>query len=202
MRARQQELATGKRKSGDARSFVFPGGDFMGAVRRELSSRELSERLKVIAETYSEALKEGFADRLISVALFGSLARGEATPSSDIDLLVIMEELPRGRFARRRLLQVADQSIEAELAALHEEGIVADLCVILQTPEEAKTVRPLYLDLVEDAILLFDRDGFLAGALEQLKHSLRRKGARRLRLGKVRYWDLKPDLVPGEIFEI
>lgn len=97
---------------------------------------------------------------------------------------------------------MADQSIEAELAALHEEGIVADLCVILQTPEEAKTVRPLYLDLVEDAILLFDRDGFLAGALEQLKHSLRRKGARRLRLGKVRYWDLKPDLVPGEIFEI
>ncbi len=65
-----------------------------------------------------------------------------------------------------------------------------------------KGVRPLYLDLVEDAVLLFDRDGFFAGALEHLRRSLRRTGVRRLRLGKIRYWDLKPDLVPGEIFEI
>ncbi|MDR5695721.1 MAG: nucleotidyltransferase domain-containing protein [Armatimonadota bacterium] len=47
-------------------------------------SRNLSERLKAIAVAYPEALKEKFADRLVSVVLFGSAAREEATSCSDI----------------------------------------------------------------------------------------------------------------------
>ncbi|MDR7434238.1 MAG: hypothetical protein QN189_03815 [Armatimonadota bacterium] len=56
----------------------------MGAVKRGHPSRNLSERLKVIAVAYPEALKEKFADRLVSVMLFGSVVREEATSCSDI----------------------------------------------------------------------------------------------------------------------
>ena len=37
-------------------------------------------------------LQEVFADRYRGVVLFGSEARGEAKPDSDIDLLVLLEE--------------------------------------------------------------------------------------------------------------
>jgi predicted nucleotidyltransferase len=38
-----------------------------------------------------EALADAFGDRLRGVVLFGSQARGEALPDSDIDLLVLLE---------------------------------------------------------------------------------------------------------------
>jgi predicted nucleotidyltransferase len=36
-------------------------------------------------------LEDRFGDRISSVALFGSKARGESTPDSDIDLLVVVD---------------------------------------------------------------------------------------------------------------
>ena len=167
-----------------------------------MDRQTLNGMLKKLATAYTETLRKALGDRLVSVVLFGSVARGEATPFSDIDLLVVAEGLPRGRFARRGELKAADHAVEGELLALHGEGIAADFCIIVQDPEEAKGFKPLYLDFVEDALLLYDRGGFFADILTQLRQRLQRLGARRLHLGKVRYWDLKPDIAPGEIFEL
>lgn len=56
--------------------------------------------------------------------------------------------------------------------------------------------------MVEDAVILYDKEGFFAGILEKLRQRLFSLGSRRLVQGSVRYWDLKPDLRPGEIFEL
>ena len=37
------------------------------------------------------AIREAYGDRLAGIVLFGSAARGEDTPESDIDLLVLIE---------------------------------------------------------------------------------------------------------------
>ncbi len=42
---------------------------------------------------YRRALHERFADRLREVRLFGSYARGEARADSDVDLLVLIDDL-------------------------------------------------------------------------------------------------------------
>ena len=73
-------------------------------------SQTLSKTLQKVAMAYAETLKSALTDRLVSVVLFGSVARGEATPFSDIDLLVVAKGLPKGRFARRRELRMADQA--------------------------------------------------------------------------------------------
>ena len=44
-------------------------------------------------EKFLNALEEAFADRVWFVGLQGSYGRGEATPKSDIDLVVILDEL-------------------------------------------------------------------------------------------------------------
>lgn len=139
---------------------------------------------------------------MISIVLFGSVARREATPYSDIDLLVVVSSLPRGRMARLERILATDQRIETRLKDLRDRGICSDVCPILKTTEEAARVRPLYLDLVEDAVILFDRDGFFASVLDRLKSRLKELGSVRRRMGKIRYWELKPDYQPGEIFEL
>ena len=167
-----------------------------------ISASELHETLGGVAREYAEALKALLGDSLVSVVLFGSVARGEATSLSDIDALVAAEGLPPDRFVRRDRLEPATEALRPRLDALRKQEILTDILALYKTPAEASRFRPLYLDMTEDAILLFGRDGFFAGVLEGVRASLRRLGSRRLKWGNIRYWDLKPDYRPGEIFTI
>ncbi|MFQ5521883.1 MAG: nucleotidyltransferase domain-containing protein, partial [Candidatus Methylomirabilia bacterium] len=112
------------------------------------------------------------------------------------------EEFPQGRFARLRVLEGVDAEFEQELERLRSLGFSVRLARLLRTRSEAARFIPLYLDLVEDARLLYDRDGFFRTVLARLGDSLRRLGAERRTRGEVRYWVLKPDLVPGEVIEL
>lgn len=162
----------------------------------------LNRALRKLAKVYAQGLRADLGDDVISVVPFGSVARGEATPYSDVDLLVVVSDLPRGRRARLECIRGVDRRIEKQLKDLRSRGIFSDVCPILKTPEEAAQIRPLYLDFVEDAVFLVDRDGFFASVLHRLKSRLKELGSVRRQMGKIRYWELKPDLQPGEIFEL
>lgn len=69
--------------------------------------------------------KEFLGDRLVSIVLYGSHARGEARESSDIDLFIISEQLPSRPF--QRLL-----FIRKPLHGQFDER----LCILAKTPEE------------------------------------------------------------------
>ena len=72
-----------------------------------------------------------------------------------------------------------------------------------KTPEEARHHSPLYLDMVEDAVLLVDRDGFFTTVLDAMRARMRELGSRRVFLDDGNwYWDLKPDFRFGEVVEI
>lgn len=158
--------------------------------------------LRRLADRYAELLVRTLGERLVSVVLFGSVARGDASADSDIDLLIVADELPKGQFARKRLLAEADAEFERNLASAEAEGVDGRLARIVRTSREAERIIPLYLDLTEDAVLLYDRADFFAGVLDRLRESLRRLGARRVRQGKTWYWDLKPDFKPGDRIEL
>lgn len=170
--------------------------------RNARAAEAVNQRLFALATTYARFLQERLGENLVSVVLFGSVARGEATANSDIDLLIVAETLPKGRFARLALLDEVEQKVQPLLDGLEEEGISTRISTVLKTRKEAERIVPLYLDLVEDGVILYDAEGFFRAVLARLRASLDQLGARRERLGKIRYWDLKPDLVPGERFEL
>jgi len=162
----------------------------------------VNAELAAAAARYAALLRRALGEKLVSVVLFGSVARGEAGPDSDIDLVVVCETLPAGRFARLALLDHSDRVFQVELDRLHARGVRTRMSVVIKTREEASRFVPLYLDLVEDARLLHDRDGFFASVLARLRASLDRNGAERRVLGRVRYWVLKRDFRPGEVVEL
>jgi predicted nucleotidyltransferase len=168
----------------------------------EPGNTELNETLKGLSIAYSEVLKEQLGESLVAVVLFGSVARGEVTSHSDIDLLVVASGLPESRLARQRCLERADDLLEPRLQALRRQGILTCFSPLLKTPQEAARVTPLYFDLLQDALILYDREGFFSAVLERLRASFLRLGARRVKRGKIRYWELKPDYTPGEVFEL
>ena len=171
-------------------------------MRPECEPTEASRILAAVAEHYARALQEDLGPNLVSVVLYGSVARGEATVNSDIDLLVVCEELPRGRFARLARLEAGERCATADMVALRSRGIDTRLSVVIRTRAEAQHAAPLYLDMVQDARLLYDRGGFFASVLGRLRERLLELGAERRQRGLVRYWILKRDFTPGEVIEL
>jgi len=66
----------------------------------------------------------------------------------------------------------------------------------------ARRHRPIYLDMVVDAVIVFDREDFFRKVLDELSSRLLALGAERKRVGKLWYWVLKKDYRPGEVIEI
>ncbi len=160
------------------------------------------EPYRTVLTKLLDALLKYFDDDLVSVVLYGSVARGEAERDSDIDLIIIVRNLPKSRFKRQDLFMEVEEGLEPLLRELEKEGYNIDFSPILKTPEEACKITPLYLDLVEDSIILFDRDNFFRNILLKLKKRLKELGARRVRFGKLWYWILKEDYKFGEVIEI
>ncbi len=148
------------------------------------------------------AVRAVYGDRLRAFATFGSVARRTARPDSDLDLFLVIAGLPRGHRARLQTFDAVEHALAPAIQSLAATGISVELSPILRTPEDLKIASPLLLDLTEDAVVADDRDGVLAGALEDLRRRLRRLGSRRIWTDTGWYWDLKPDYRRGEIFEL
>ena len=139
---------------------------------------------------------EYYGARLITLVVFGSVGRGTPRPDSDIDVLLIIKDLPNGRIARVSEFAAIETAMSNTIKSRFE------LSPVFKTPEEIGSGSPLLLDMIEDGRVLFDRDDFFQNTITDMKERLQRLGARRIWQGNAWYWDLKPDYKPGEIFEI
>ncbi|SFM99646.1 nucleotidyltransferase domain-containing protein [Thermodesulforhabdus norvegica] len=164
--------------------------------------RQLNAHLLALARQYAEQIHDTLGENLVSVVLFGSVVRGETGPYSDIDLFIVLEDAPHGMIRRRALLEPAREALTPVLEELWDQDIYTDFVEIIRTRHEAQHFHPVYLDMTQESVLLYDKEGFMAGVLEQLRKRLQSLGARRKRVGRVHYWDLKPDLQPGEVIEL
>lgn len=162
----------------------------------------LKEKFAELEKNLLAEVQDFYGQRLVSFVVFGSCGRGTYRPDSDFDFLLVIENLPRGRMRRMAEFMEVEKKLDQLLASLAREGIQTYLSPILKTPEEAQAGSPLFLDMVEDGRVLFDRDGFFAGILARLRQRLKELGAQRIWRGDSWYWVLKPDYQPGEEFSL
>lgn len=169
-----------------------------GAPKQKRGKKEEFRKLeqKLLSE-----IKSFYGKRLISFVVFGSAARETQRFNSDIDILIIAKGLSRGRMKRIREFDAVEKRIGPFLNDLQKEGINTYISAIIKTPEEAISGSPLFLDMVEDAKILFDKNGFFSNIIERLKSRLKELGAKRIWLGNAWYWILRTGSKLEEVFE-
>ncbi|MBI2059702.1 MAG: nucleotidyltransferase domain-containing protein [Nitrospirae bacterium] len=155
-------------------------------------------------EAFTHGLQEQHQDDLVSVVLFGSVARGTASPESDIDILIVLTRPESNEiwWSQRALLEKLAQTCPEGRLDEDLPGTTRVRHFTLST-EQARKNRHLYLDMTEEAVILFDRNGFFAGKLEEMRKRLKELGSRRVwQPDGSWYWEIKPDLKFGEEFEL
>ncbi|PVU74588.1 hypothetical protein DDW11_05740 [Sulfolobus sp. SCGC AB-777_G06] len=162
----------------------------------------IKEPYATLLNNMLKIMKEEFKDDLISVVVYGSVARGDNRNDSDVDLLIIMKNLPKDSMLKR--IRVFETKVEDKLNLdeYWKMRYYISLSPVLKTPEEAEKFSPLYLDMVYDAVILYDRNYFFTRILQKLRDRLKELGAERVRMGKKWYWVLKKDSRFGETVEL
>jgi len=154
----------------------------------------LNELLKQTIKVYDE--------RLVSLAVFGSVGRGTPRADSDVDILIIVDNLPPGRIKRVVEFEKVEESIDPVLIDMNKRGISTVLSPVIKTKEEVIAGSLLFLDMIEDARILYDKNHFFSSFLEGFQKRLQKMGAKRVKRGGAWYWVLKDNYKVGEIFEI
>jgi len=159
---------------------------------------------EIMQEKYVKLLCDAFrllqkTFDLSSFAVYGSVARGVAKKHSDIDILVVSNDFSGSIGSRIDRLYDVEVSLKQEIDWLKKHGVYTGLSFYPLREDEAKRVSLLFLDLTEEAIVMYDKNQFLENVLTELKARLVRLGGRRISIDEEKwYWDLKPDYKFGE----
>jgi predicted nucleotidyltransferase len=145
------------------------------------SDRIDPSNLPAFLTTAVEQLRAAFGGNLVSVALFGSRARGDARPDSDVDLLTIVRDLPTHWQARALALYEPVRGISSDF----------DFMVYGKTPEEFAAYFPsIYLDMGLDGIILYDPENYLGPKLQRIREIIAEGHLFRDRIGDNEFfWD-------------
>lgn len=160
--------------------------------RREATHLTRTGAEKVVAEAPELArvvtmCQQALGDDLIAVVLFGSRARGEGRKDSDWDVFVLAETLPDDHFDRQLFFR--------DLMFDHR---IFGFSIMAKTREEfEESLVSIYLDIAADAVILFDRDRYTAGKLEEVRRIAREAGLRRVKKRGTWFWVWEEQPEPG-----
>lgn len=167
-----------------------------------MGQRELQGAAPELMKSLLRASEAHYGKDLITLAVYGSAARGDLHAQSDIDFLIVADHLPDGRWNRVGGFMPVEQAVEKDMGCWRDRGWEWELSPIIKSREEVDYGSPLFLDMIDDAVLLKDENDFFRNRLERLQATLERQGARKITEGLTWYWDLKPDFKPGDRIEL
>ena len=137
-----------------------------------------------IEKELTRAFLEVFDNNLTSLVFYGSYARREARPNSDLDVIVVVSDDLKDRFRVHTMIDKVEELLRPLMERLKGKGYTLMLSPYILTESQAKVFRSLYIDAVFDAKILYDRKDFMESILKKARKILKELGARRVRIGK------------------
>jgi len=157
--------------------------------------KEYTKLLKKILQK----TKEYYKKNLISFVVFGSYAKDTLSPYSDIDILIITKKQPKSRPRRIvNFINNIEQKLEKYILGLRKKNIFVEISPLIKTQEEVKYGSFLFLDMIQDSIILYDEGNFFRRYLDYLDKKLKEYGSKKIFEKGGYYWVIKENVNPKE----
>lgn len=119
-----------------------------------------------VAEIHRSLVLQKFEKYVVSYVIAGSLVRGEATPTSDIDVFIVINDTDVKRMPRlelkERLRSIIYQYIgEAEALAGVKNKLSPQVYLLTDFWEAVKDAHPVMFTFIRDGIPIHDRGTFM-----------------------------------------
>ena len=161
----------------------------------------LSRAFQALADRVVAEYRAALGDDLVAIALFGSVARGQARADSDLDLYVVTRRPILGDPRLRATWERIDAS--PEFQALVAAGYRPTPSPVLHTLDELRRHSWILLDITHHGIVLYDPVAVLEREFNAVRRRMAELGSRRVELADGSwYWDIKPDWRPGEVVDL
>jgi len=138
--------------AGIAMSFPLFDNGFLGALR--------------VAEIHKSLVLRKFEKYVTSYVIWGSLVRGEAVKSSDVDVAIIIDDTDVKRMPRLELKEklrniIYSYVMEASELAGVKNKLEPQIYILTEFWEGVKDANPVFFTLLRDGIPLYDRGTFM-----------------------------------------
>lgn len=148
-------------------------------------------------------LKEKYKEDLLSIILFGSVARGKWNNESDIDLFIIFSNKSsiRTTINNRLTKIISDYERKSKLKNSKGDRLFSTIQDISLLLKDLHTFRTIFYDIAMDGIILFDRNQTGFHFLKKIKKRIEEKGLKRVFIKENDYyWERNVKF--GEIIEL
>jgi len=164
----------------------------------------MNDLMLKLGSRITSILKEHFGVKLISVCLYGSAVRGALRNGSDIDFLIVLGDAPLSYHKRVKSIIHLLEGIRESQEYRKIENLDLDLepSFLIMKKMEVETHPNILIDISHEGIILFDKEDYLKKHLNEIKEKMVKLGSIKKITPHGHYWVLKPDLRPGEVFEL
>ncbi|MBN1386019.1 nucleotidyltransferase domain-containing protein [Candidatus Woesearchaeota archaeon] len=119
-----------------------------------------------IAEIHRTMVLKKFEKYIVSYVLFGSLTRGQATPKSDIDVAIIIDDTDVKRMTRAELKDklraiIIGMGIEAGEITGIKNKLNIQVYILTDFWDSIKEANPVIFTVLRDGVPLYDRGMFM-----------------------------------------
>ena len=137
-----------------------------------------------IRETLIESLKLS-PIKIMAAAIYGSWARGAQTKNSDVDILIISNEVNPKRQRRGKEISLFKESLYI--------GQPVDVLLLTETEcvSNFRNHNPLFLDIAWEGIILIDNNDFLKNLIEETLLYVNNKKIEKLVEASRKNWAIK-----------
>jgi len=133
---------------------------------------------KIVPEL-TDILKQKFSHDLLSVVLFGSFVKGTFTSTSDIDVLIICNNLPKDWRERDRMALELTEDIEIK----HTIPIHMVLISKNEISHAIESAYPLMLEIYDANKIIYDKDNFFKQLMIKYEKNLSQWRAEKISKG-------------------
>ena len=135
-------------------------------------------KTEIISEL-TEILKQKFNQDLLAIVLFGSIVKGNFTATSDIDVLVVCENLIKDWRVLDKMTLELTEEIELKYAtSIHMVLVSKD-----EISHSIESVSPLMLEIYEANEVIYEKDSFFTQLLNDFEKNLKNLHAIKIEKG-------------------